>query len=183
MKIQFNTEQVKLKKELREYFSEMMTPALKEECERDLGEGGGPLWRTALKQMGRDGWIGMGWDEKWGGKGLTPLEQFIFVEEVMRAGYPFPFLTTESVGPILAEHGSEFLKKTFLPKILSGELIVAIGYSEPSAGTDLASLKTTAIREGNDWIINGQKMWTSLAHFADYTWYFHDYSDNSSIYL
>ena len=170
MKIQFNTEQVKLKKELREYFSEMMTPALKEECERDLGEGGGPLWRNALKQMGRDGWIGMGWDEKWGGKGLTPLEQFIFVEEVMRAGYPFPFLTTESVGPILAEHGSDFLKKTFLPKILSGELIVAIGYSEPSAGTDLASLKTTAIREGDDWIINGQKMWTSLAHFADYTW-------------
>jgi alkylation response protein AidB-like acyl-CoA dehydrogenase len=170
MNIQFTPEQLALRDELRTYFAQLMTPELRAECERDMGEGGGPLWREALRQMGRDGWIGVGWPESWGGRGLTPLEQFIFVEEIMRAGYPFPFLTTESVGPILAEHGNEWIRSELVPKILQGELLIAIGYSEPGAGTDLASLKTSAVRDGADWVINGQKMWTSLAHFCDYTW-------------
>ncbi|MCB1846812.1 MAG: acyl-CoA dehydrogenase family protein [Halieaceae bacterium] len=170
MNIQFTQEQLALRDELRAYFAQLMTPELRAECERDMGEGGGPLWREALRQMGRDGWIGVGWPESWGGRGLTPLEQFIFVEEVMRAGYPFPFLTTESVGPILAEHGNDWIRAELVPKILQGELLIAIGYSEPGAGTDLASLKTSAVRDGDDWVINGQKMWTSLAHFCDYTW-------------
>ena len=170
MNIQFTQEQLALRDELRAYFAQLMTPELRAECERDMGEGGGPLWREALRQMGRDGWIGVGWPESWGGRGLTPLEQFIFVEEVMRAGYPFPFLTTESVGPILAEHGNDWIRGELVPKILQGELLIAIGYSEPGAGTDLASLKTSAVRDGDDWVINGQKMWTSLAHFCDYTW-------------
>ena len=170
MNIQFTKQQLALRDELRAYFKELMTPELSAECERDMGEGGGPLWREALQKMGRDGWIGVGWTEDWGGRGMTPLEQFIFVEEVMRAGYPFPFLTTESVGPVLAEQGSDWIKRELVPKILKGELLVSIGYSEPGAGTDLASLKTSAVRDGDDWVINGQKMWTSLAHFCDYTW-------------
>lgn len=170
MKLQFTAAQLELRNELRAYFRELMTPELSAECERDMGEGGGPLWREALARMGRDGWIGLGWPESLGGRGLSPLEQFIFVEEVMRAGYPFPFLTTESVGPILAEHGNDWIQREIVPKILRGELLIAIGYSEPGAGTDLASLKTAAVREGDDWVINGQKMWTSLAHFSDYTW-------------
>ena len=170
MNIQFTQQQLALRDELRAYFKELMTPELSAECERDMGEGGGPLWREALQKMGRDGWIGVGWTEDWGGRGMTPLEQFIFVEEVMRAGYPFPFLTTESVGPVLAEQGSDWIKRELVPKILKGELLVSIGYSEPGAGTDLASLKTSAVRDGDDWVINGQKMWTSLAHFCDYTW-------------
>jgi alkylation response protein AidB-like acyl-CoA dehydrogenase len=167
MNIQFTREQLTLRDELRAYFAELMTPALRE---RDMGEGGGPLWRDALRQMGNDGWIGVGWPEAWGGRGMTPLEQFIFVEEIMRAGYPFPFLTTESVGPMLAEHGNDWIKRELVPKILKGEVLIAIGYSEPDAGTDLASLKTSAVRDGDEWVINGQKMWTSLAHFCDYTW-------------
>lgn len=95
MNIQFTPEQLALRDELRRYFTELMTPELSAECERDLGEGGGPLWRAALRQMGKDGWIGLGWPKAWGGREMTPLEQFIFVEEVMRAGYPFPFLTTD----------------------------------------------------------------------------------------
>jgi alkylation response protein AidB-like acyl-CoA dehydrogenase len=170
MNIQFTAQQLALRDELRAYFARLITPELKAECERDMGEGGGPLWREALLQMGRDGWIGVGWPESWGGRGMTPLEQFVFVEEVMRAGYPFPFLTTESVGPMLAEHGNDWVKREIVPKILKGELLISIGYSEPGAGTDLASLKTSAVRDGDDWIINGQKMWTSLAHFCDYTW-------------
>jgi len=170
MKVEFTPEQRALREELRAYFKELMTPALMEECARDMGEGGGPLWRAALRKMGRDGWIGVGWPEQLGGRGLTPIEQFIFVEETMRAGYPFPFLTTESVGPQLAEHGNEWQRDELVPKILAGELLVSIGYSETGAGTDLASLRTSAVKDGDEWVIDGQKMWTSLAHFCDYTW-------------
>jgi alkylation response protein AidB-like acyl-CoA dehydrogenase len=170
MKVEFTPDQSALRDELRAYFGELMTPELSAECARDMGEGGGPLWKAALEKMGADGWIGLGWPEELGGKGMSPIEQFIFIEEIMRAGYPFPFLTTESVGPQLAEHGNEWQKQELVPKILKGELLVSIGYSEPGAGTDLASLKTTAVKDGNEWVINGQKMWTSLAHFCDYTW-------------
>ncbi|MCX2982588.1 acyl-CoA dehydrogenase [Halieaceae bacterium IMCC14734] len=170
MKVEFTPQQNALREELRAYFGELMTPELMDECSRDMGEGGGPLWRTALKKMGADGWIGLGWPEELGGKGMSPIEQFIFVEEIMRAGYPFPFLTTESVGPQLAENGNEWHKTELVPKILAGELLISIGYSEPGAGTDLAALKTSAVRDGDEWVINGQKMWTSLAHFCDYTW-------------
>lgn len=170
MRVEFTADQVALRDELRAYFDGLMTDELRAECARDMGEGGGPLWRAALQQMGRDGWIGVGWPEAQGGRGLSPIEQFIFIEEVMRAGYPFPFLTTESVGPMLAEHGNDWQREELVPQILRGELLISIGYSEPGAGTDLASLKTSAVRDGDEWVINGQKMWTSLAHFCDYTW-------------
>lgn len=170
MDIRLNDAQRALRDQLRSYFAQLMTPELRAECERDMGEGGGPLWRQALGRMGADGWIGLGWPEALGGRGMSPLEQFIFVEEVMRAGYPFPFLTTESVGPMLAEHGNEWIRAEIVPKVLRGEVVIAIGYSEPDAGTDLAALRTTAVRDGDDWVINGQKMWTSLAHFSDYVW-------------
>ncbi len=170
MKVEFTPQQAELRAELRAYFADLMTPELVEECSRDMGEGGGPLWREALRTMGADGWIGVGWPEELGGMGKSPIEQFIFVEEVMRAGYPFPFLTTESVGPQLAEHGNEWHKGELVPRILAGDLLVSIGYSEPGAGTDLAALKTSAVKDGDEWVINGQKMWTSLAHFCDYTW-------------
>jgi 3-oxocholest-4-en-26-oyl-CoA dehydrogenase alpha subunit len=170
MKIEFTPEQEALRKELRAYFDELMTPDLKAELLLTIGEGGGPLFWKAMDKMGKDGWVGVGWSKALGGKGLTEMEQFIFVEEVMRAGFPFPFLTTESVGPILAEHASPRLKELLVPQILGGKIIIGIGYSEPGAGTDLLSLKTSAKKEGNEWVINGNKMWTSLAHHADWIW-------------
>jgi alkylation response protein AidB-like acyl-CoA dehydrogenase len=121
-----------------------------------------------MRQMGKDGWIGLGWPKEWGGRGYGPIEQYIFIEEVTRAGLPFPYLTTESIGPAIAEYGSERLKQETLPGILAGEIVVGIGYSEPHAGTDMAALKTKAVREGDTYVINGQKVYTSLAHFADY---------------
>lgn len=170
MKIEFTPEQQALREELRAYFNKLMTPELRAEVAETVGEGGGPLFWQAMEKLGNDGWIGVGWPKELGGRGLTEMEQFIFVEEVMRAGFPFPFLTTESVGPILAEHASPRLKKELVPKILGGKLIMGIGYSEPGAGTDLLSLKTSAKKEGDEWVINGQKMWTSLAHHADWIW-------------
>ena len=162
--------QESLRHELRNYFQALMTPELQEELLLTVGEGGGPLFWIAMEQLGRDGWIGLGWPLALGGRGFGPVEQFLFVEEVMRAGFPFPFLTTESVGPELAQHASPRLRELLVPQILSGKLIIAIGYSEPDAGTDLLSLKTSARREGDEWVINGQKMWTSLAHHAGWVW-------------
>ncbi|MDG2050146.1 MAG: acyl-CoA dehydrogenase family protein [Myxococcota bacterium] len=169
MELDFSPEQKKFRDELRAYFSEMMSEALVKELRGD-GEGGGPLFREAMKQMGRDGLLGVGWPTEYGGQGRSPMEQFIFADEVQSAGFPLPFLTLNTVGPTLMQHGDEAQRKFFLPKILAGEIFFAIGYSEPGAGTDLASLQTSATRDGHDWVINGQKMWTSLAGYADYIW-------------
>jgi alkylation response protein AidB-like acyl-CoA dehydrogenase len=145
-----------------------MTPELRAEVEAT--EGGGPLYRTALKRMGADGWLGVSWPKEYGGQGRSPLEQFIFADEVQRAGFPLPFLTLNTVGPTLMKFGTEAQRTEFLPKILRGELHFSIGYTEPSAGTDLASLKTRAVRDGDHYIVTGQKIFTSLADYADYIW-------------
>ncbi len=170
MRIEFTPRQRTLQKELRAYFEQLMTPELRYELSQGTREGGGPEFRKALRQIGADGWISLGWPEALGGQGATPMEQYIFTEEVMRTGFPYPFLTTDAIGPVLAEHGDEEIKRTVLDGILRGEIVIAIGYTEPSAGTDLASLTTRADRDGDDWVINGQKTFTSLADFSDYVW-------------
>jgi alkylation response protein AidB-like acyl-CoA dehydrogenase len=169
MDLDFTTEQKSFQNELREYFGKMMTDELQKELSGD-GEGGGPEFRRAMTQMGQDGLLGVGWPKEHGGQGRTPMEQFIFADEVQTAGFPLPFLTLNTVGPTLLHFGTEAQKHEFLPKVLAGELFFAIGYSEPGAGTDLASLQTSAVRDGDEWVINGQKMWTSLAGYSDYIW-------------
>lgn len=169
MRIGYTPEQEALQSELRGYFGELMTPELVEELGSG-GEGGGPEFRKAMRKLGRDGWLGIGWPVEFGGQGRTPMEQYIFASEVQRAGFPLPTLTLETVGPTIMRYGSEEQKNDLLPKILAGEMLIAIGYSEPNAGTDLASLKTRAERDGDAWVINGQKTWTSLADHSDYIW-------------
>jgi alkylation response protein AidB-like acyl-CoA dehydrogenase len=169
MHLDFTPEQKAFQAEIRKYFDEMMTAELIDEI-RGSGEGGGPLYQKALRQMGSDGLLGVGWPKEYGGKGRSLIDQYIFADEVQRAGYPLPFLTLGTVGPTLMRYGSDEQKNWFLPRILRGELHIAIGYSEPDAGTDLASLKTSALRVGEKWVINGQKMWTSLANYADFVW-------------
>lgn len=170
MKIEFTSAQKSLRQEIRTYLEDIMTPELRDEVDATPGEGGGPLFWQALKKMGQDGWIGAGWPKELGGKGMSEIDQMIFVDEIMRSGFPFPFLTTETVGPLFAKHASPRLRDEVVPKILAGELIIAIGYSEPESGTDLASLKTTAKLDGDEWVINGQKMWTSLAQHSSWVW-------------
>ena len=169
MKIEFTAEQEALQKELRAYFDELLTPELQEELAGG-GEGGGPEFRKAMRRLGADGWIALSWPKELGGKEATAMEQYIFTEEVMRTGFPYPFLTTEAVGPVLNEHATDEIKEAIVKPILRGEVVIAIGYSEPGAGTDLASLTTRAERDGNEWVINGQKTFTSLADFSDYIW-------------
>jgi alkylation response protein AidB-like acyl-CoA dehydrogenase len=120
--------------------------------------------------MAADGLLGIGWPKEYGGQARGPIEQYILSDEVQRADFPFPFLTLNTIGPTLMRYGTEEQKREFLPRILRGELHFAVGYSEAEAGTDLASLKTKAERDGDEWVINGAKMWTSLADFADYIW-------------
>jgi alkylation response protein AidB-like acyl-CoA dehydrogenase len=171
MNIELTPEQQALQAEVRSYMQGLMTDALAEEMrDTDFKEGGGPEFRRQLARMGADGWIGLSWPKSLGGKELSCMEQYLFTDEVVRSGFPYPFLTTEAVAPVLAEHACEEIRDTVVKGVQRGEVVIAIGYSEPDAGTDLASLKTRAERDGDDWIINGQKMWTSLANFADYVW-------------
>jgi alkylation response protein AidB-like acyl-CoA dehydrogenase len=168
MRLALTDEQAALRDELRAYFAELMTP----EVEAALGNGeyGGPMYRDIALRMGGDGWLGIGWPVEYGGQGRSAVEQFIFFDEAQRAGAPVPFLTINTVGPTLMRHGSEAQKAAFLPRILRGEVHFSIGYSEPDAGTDLAALRTSAVFDGDEWVINGSKLWTSLVADADYVW-------------
>ena len=168
MKLAYSPEHEALRQELRGYYQKLLTPELREEIGRS--EGVGPTVRKIVQKMGADGWLGIGWPKEYGGRGMTPIEQFIFFDESMRAGAPVPMLTVNSVAPTIMQFGSDEQKKFYLPKILKGEIHFAIGYTEPNAGTDLASLQCKAVRDGDFFVINGQKIFTSLATDADYIW-------------
>jgi len=165
--IDFTDEQRALQAELREYFAGLMTP---EERAAAGGESMGPAYRAVIRRLGRDGWLGVGWPREYGGRGLGPVEQLIFLEEAARAEVPIPMVTLNTVGPTIAAQGTEEQKERFLPGILAGEIHFAIGYSEPNAGTDLASLQTRAVLDGDEYVVNGQKVFTTGAHDAEYIW-------------
>jgi alkylation response protein AidB-like acyl-CoA dehydrogenase len=168
MHIDLLPEHKALRDQIREYFRGIVTPEY--EAEMAVTEGGGPEYMKALKKMGAEGWLGVGWPKEYGGQGRTPLEQFIFFDEAWRANVLLPTLTIMSVSPMIMQHGTEEQKARFLPKALRGEIHFAIGYTEPSAGTDLASLRTKAVRDGDEWVINGSKLFTSQAQYADFIW-------------
>ena len=168
MYIGYDEKQEELRQTLRAYYDELLTPEIRVELAR--GHGVGPTMRKVVRQMGKDGWLGIGWPTEYGGQGRSAIEQFVFFDESMRARAPVPMLTINTVGPTIMNRGSEAQKNFFLPKILAGEIHFCVGYSEAGAGTDLASLTTRADPDGDDFIINGQKLWTSLASDADYCW-------------
>ncbi|MEU0505203.1 acyl-CoA dehydrogenase family protein [Nocardia sp. NPDC004278] len=168
MLIDLTAEQRRLRDELRSYFADLVTP--EEEAEMAVNRHG-DAYRAVVRRMGADGWLGVGWPKEYGGQGFGPMEQQIFFNEAVRADVPLPLVTLLTVGPTLQSFGTDAQKAKFLPGILSGDIHFAIGYSEPEAGTDLASLRTSAVRdESGDWIVNGQKIFTTGAHEADYIW-------------
>jgi alkylation response protein AidB-like acyl-CoA dehydrogenase len=167
MRLAYTDDQEAMRKELREYYAKLLDPETREALRVDSQ---GPVMRRVVKQMASDGWLGVGWPKEYGGQGKSAIEQFIFFDETMRAGAPVPMLTINTVGPTIMHNGTEEQKNFFLPKILAGDLHFCIGYSEPGAGTDLAGLRTRAIRDGDDYVINGSKLWTSLASTSDYCW-------------
>jgi len=156
-----------LRLKIRDYFNQLMTPQLRRQLR---GQESGECYRQVVRQMGRDGWLAVGWPKAYGGQGYAASEQLIFLHEANIAGAPLPFVTINTVGPTLMLHGSEEQKARFLPGIAAGEIHFAIGYSEPGAGSDLAALKTTARMEDDHFIVNGHKLWTSGADAADFIW-------------
>jgi alkylation response protein AidB-like acyl-CoA dehydrogenase len=159
--------QLALRDELRAYFAALMSA---DERAVMLTERFGLVYREVVRRLGRDGWLGVGWPPEYGGRGLGQLEQQIFASEAARADVPLPAVTLQTVGPTLQAHGTAAQKDFFLPKILAGEVHFAIGYTEPEAGTDLAALRTRAVRDGDTYVVNGQKVFTTGAHDADYIW-------------
>jgi alkylation response protein AidB-like acyl-CoA dehydrogenase len=167
MYVDYPEEQKALRQELRAYFAKLITPDIKEATRNAES---GPIYKKLISQMGQDGWLAVGWPEEHGGRGRTIADQLAFFEEALMASAPVPFVTLNTVGPALMSFGSEAHQKEFLPRIAKGEIHFAIGYTEPSAGTDLAALSTSAVRDGDDYIINGTKVFTSGADGADYIW-------------
>ncbi len=168
MYLEETPEQLALRAELRAYFAELLTDDVR--AALDSESEGGESFRAAVRRMGKDGWLGIGWPKEFGGQGRPVSDQFIFFDEVQRARAPFPFVTLNTVGPMLMRHGSEEQRSFFLSGILAGEINCAIGYTEPGAGTDLASLRTSAVLDGDEWLVNGNKVFTSGANNADYIW-------------
>ncbi|ORA18745.1 acyl-CoA dehydrogenase family protein [Mycobacterium asiaticum] len=172
MDFDYTPEQEQLRKDYRERLEAVMTPE-RRAAVAGLMEGGAAI-TECRRALGEAGLLGVAWPVEYGGGGLTALEQYIFAEEARRVNAPLPMITLNTVGPTLIQFGTEEQKNKFLPAILKGTVEFAIGYSEPGAGSDLASLRTSAVRDGNEpeagWVINGSKMFTSGAEFADYIW-------------
>ncbi len=171
MDLSYTPEQERLRQELRDYFAALMTPEVRQALAAGEGDyGAGQAYREVVRQLGRDGWLALSWPAEYGGRGATGLDQLIFTDEAAVAGVPVPFLTINTVGPTIMRYGTAEQKALYLPRIAGGEIHFSIGYSEPEAGTDLASLRTRAVRDGDSYVISGQKMWTSLIQYADYVW-------------
>jgi alkylation response protein AidB-like acyl-CoA dehydrogenase len=168
MEIGYTAEQEAMRAQLGAYYEQLLDPD--PVAELAAAHGIGAATRRVWKQMCADGWAGVGWPVEHGGQGRSAIEQFIFFDESMRAGAPVPMLTINTIGPTIMSFGSPEQKAQYLPRILGGDIHFCIGYSEPGAGTDLASLTTRAVRDGDEYVITGQKMWTSLSGGADYCW-------------
>lgn len=167
MFVDYTDTQRALRKEFRAYFSDLVKPEYREELRNAES---GELYKELIRQQGKDGMLAVGWPEQYGGRGLSESEQLIRYEEALLAGAPTPFVTLNTVGPAIMSRGTEEQKQRFLPGIASGELHFSIGYTEPGAGTDLASLKTSAVKNGDHYVVNGNKVFTSGAEGADYVW-------------
>lgn len=169
MHVKLSDEDLRLREELREYFDRLLTDEVRTGLHEE-GETGGPVRSAVMAQIGADGWFGIGWPEEFGGQNKGHRAQFILYSEAYRAQAPLPMVTLTTVAPTIMTHGSQEQKDYFLPKILRGELVFSIGYTEPEAGTDLATLRTAAVRDGEEFVINGSKIFTSGGTGADWIW-------------
>jgi len=158
------------RQEVRQFIVDNVTPALREELAQGRLEGRGPLTKALFRKLGSKGWIGMSWPKEYGGQERDLVEQYIFEEEFVRAGIPLDLNNILEQAPAIMRAGTEEQKKYFLPRLVSGEVIFALGYTEPSGGTDLASLRTRAEEDGDEYVINGQKMFTSGAHYCTHVY-------------
>lgn len=171
MQLAETSEQTQMRQRLRDYFAELMTPEVRLQlADGHYAEDSTEIYRHLVRRLGEDGWLGIGWPTEMGGQGLSMVEQAIFNDEATLAEVPLPLLTINSIGPAINAHGTDEQRRTLVPGILAGEIHFAIGYSEPESGTDLASLRTRAVRDGDEYVVTGQKLWTGMMEAADYIW-------------
>ena len=170
MDFEMPAEVLDFRAQVQDFIATHRTPELDAEIAEHHIHGYGPAAQAFMQAMAREGLAAVAWPEEYGGQGKGALYLWALAEECSREGVPFDTLTFISVGPMIMRNGTEEQKQDILPKVLRGEMNFAIGYTEPNAGTDLASLQTRATRDGDEWVINGQKIYTSSAHLATHVW-------------
>ena len=159
-----STEQEALRDDVAHFIKENVTPAVMAELESSLEGGRGPHYDALMQKVSERGWVGISWPKEYGGQGGSRIDQYIVEEEFARVGIGVG--GAGSGAPAILMAGTEEQKKEFLPGLLNGSIIFALGFTEPQAGADLAGLQCRAVRDGDDFVINGQKMYTSAAHYA-----------------
>lgn len=169
MNFELNTDDQRFLDEFRAYLDQVDTDGIAEEADADLQEVG-PRGQALLRRMGSDGWLGIGWPVEYGGRGATAVQQWLFREELEYRGLPHGGMAITSIGPTLMRAGTPAQRATYLPAILRGEVEFALGYTEPNAGSDLAALQTRAVPDGNIYVVNGQKVYTTAAHYGSHLW-------------
>ena len=171
MDFRFTPEQDAWRAEVRSTIESLITPELRAETESGEDVGPGPAGKRFMRELGARGLLGVSWPREYGGLGRSLMDQYIFSEEIGGFGGLYTNGTaTTMVGPTIMNVGSDEQRAEWLPKMLSGEVECALGYTEPGAGTDLAGLQTRAVADGDDYVINGQKLFTSAAHFSSHVW-------------
>ncbi len=170
MRYDFTPEQEEWRAEVREFVHANLTEDLLDELRAAGNEGRGPLSRQFVLKMRDAGYWGLAWPEEYGGSGRTAVDQWIFVDEIESAGAPMLPLTVTSVAPTIMRIGTEAQRKEWLPRITGAEVSFAVAYSESEAGTDMAALRTKAELDGDEWVVNGQKMWNTMAHESSHNW-------------
>ena len=170
MRYDFTPEQQAWRGEVRAFLRANITPALLDEQRLAGNEGKGPLAQEFILAMRDKGFWGIAWPSEYGGLGRSAIDQWIFVDELEGAGAPMLPLAVTSVAPTIMRIGNEAQKKEWLPRIVATEVDFAVAYSEPEAGTDMAALRTRAVLDGDEWVINGLKMWNTMAHMATHNW-------------
>ena len=164
----FTEEQEALRQEVVEFIKEKVTPDVLGEVETSLETGMGPHHQKLLKEIAEKGWVGISWPKEYGGQGGSRIDQYIVEEEFARAGIAVGGAGTGAPAILMA--GTEEQKQHFIPGLITGEIIFAQGYTEPQGGADLAGLQCRAVRDGDEFVINGQKMYTSSAHYATHVY-------------
>jgi hypothetical protein len=165
----FSEENERFRTEVRTFIAEHVSSDIVAEMQDGAaGAGIGPLTRELIGKIGERGWIGMSWPEEYGGRNADIIDQYIFEEELARARVPLNLGNFIEQAPAIMHAGTEAQKKYFLPRLVRGEVTFALGYTEPSGGTDLASLKTRAVEEDNWYVINGQKVFTTRAESSSH---------------
>ena len=170
MDFELDAAQLRWREDIREFLRLNVNDELLAERARHGSEQPGPATHEFRRLMGERGWFGLNWPTEYGGLGLGPVYQHILVNELEYWRVPGLDLTVTSVAPMIMRYGTEHNRNEFLPMIARGEMRAAVGYSEPDAGTDLASLRTSARLVGSEWVINGSKIWNSLAHMSTHEW-------------